>query len=53
MKKIYVNGGGYATYSSPTVATIEVAVEKGFALSFTDGELFPDPEDGGWGTLGE
>lgn len=51
MKRIIFNGGGYAEYSSPSVAAIEVAVEKGFAQSVTGGlfddDLLPGLEDGG------
>lgn len=38
MKKLYMQGGGYSKYSAPTLETIEVLTEKGFADSLSFGE---------------
>lgn len=38
MKKLYMQGGGKFNYSAPTLETIEVSTEKGFANSISFGE---------------
>ena len=54
MKRLKFYGGGYDDYSSPSVTALEVAAEKGFALSGND--LFNDDSlkdgFGEWGTFG-
>lgn len=51
MKKFNVfNGGECQGYSAPSVAAVEVAVEKGFAFSLEDGfyeDSLPDLDFGG------
>lgn len=50
MKKLYTQGGGKFEYSAPTLETLEVSTEKGFAESLTFGEEGYPGSDLGSGT---